>query len=100
VDIVIISDRHKGLNSEVKSVFLSATHGHCAHHVFSNMMHACKDRLLKRYYWLAAKTCKNSIFEELTRSIALANPSAYHWLSNIDKDRWESSFFQGKRHNI
>ncbi|XP_058068881.1 uncharacterized protein LOC131218217 [Magnolia sinica] len=73
-DLVIISDRHKGLLKEVPHVFPRAIHGYYAYHIYRNLVDTFKDKSLEMYYWRAVKTCRVAEFEKLMHDIEMANP--------------------------
>ncbi|XP_058068447.1 uncharacterized protein LOC131217530 [Magnolia sinica] len=98
--LVIVSDHHKGLVSEVPNMFPHAIHGYCAHHILGNMNKACSDDSMREYFWGAVKTYRTSTFREMMRCIQMLNPTAYQFLNGIEKERWVTSFFPGMRYNI
>ncbi|XP_058101257.1 uncharacterized protein LOC131245668 [Magnolia sinica] len=98
--LVIVSDRHKGLVSEVPNMFPQAIHGYCAHHILGNMKKACSDDSMREYFWGAVKTYRTLMFWEMMRCIQMLNPIVYQFLNGIEKERWATAFFPGMRYNI
>ncbi|XP_058106363.1 uncharacterized protein LOC131249580 [Magnolia sinica] len=99
-DLVIISDRHKGLLKEVTHVFPRAIHGYCAYHIYRNLVDIFKDKSLEMYFWRTVKTCRVAEFKKLMHDIEMANPVVHAWLTEIGYEKWASSHFPGKRFNL
>jgi len=61
--LAIISDRADSIIAAVARVFTTAHHGHCGHHLLSNVQgHFKKSVTTKTLFWKAAKAYKREVF--------------------------------------
>ncbi|XP_077231923.1 uncharacterized protein LOC143865428 [Tasmannia lanceolata] len=98
--ITIYSDRQKGLMQAVPEVLSQAHHSYCMRHLTANFYSEFKDVLLKRLFWRAARTLRESVFKDTMDQIKARNENAHKWISAIPKESWASFYFTGDRYDV
>ncbi|XP_077232418.1 uncharacterized protein LOC143869743 [Tasmannia lanceolata] len=98
--ITICSDRQKGLMQAVPEVLSQAHHSYYMRHLAANFYSEFKDVLLKRLFWRAARTLRESVFKDTIEQIKLRNENAHKWISAILKASWASFYFMGDRYVV
>ncbi|XP_077237316.1 uncharacterized protein LOC143878991 [Tasmannia lanceolata] len=98
--ITICSDRQKGLMQAVLEVLPQAHHSYSMRHLAANFYSEFKDVLLKRLFWRAARTLRESVFKDTMEQIKARNENAHKWISAIPKESWASFYFTGDRFDV
>ena len=99
-DLVFISDRHKSIEKGIRTVFPSAIHGVCCHHLSMNTKKKFKNDTILSLFWLAAKSCRHSDFTGYMEQIRSISSGAYSYLQGIGFQKWARAHFPGNRYNI
>ena len=98
VNLVIISDREKGLAQSVRKEIPNASHSFCVFHIEKNIKIRFKtdtDGLI----WKMAKAQKPNEFQRLMQELrALKGEGVYQFLSQIDPQFWSRSSFPSPRY--
>ena len=95
-NIVIISDRQKGLLNAVGSVFPSSHHALCVIHLVENVKRMFGSKVSEKI-WLIAKSKSIAQYDRLLDVVGKLNPEAKAYLAAIEKAEWVDAFFPGRR---
>ncbi|XP_077242414.1 protein FAR1-RELATED SEQUENCE 5-like [Tasmannia lanceolata] len=98
--ITICSDHQKGLMQAIPEVLSQAHHNYCMRHLAANFYSEFKDVLLKRLFWRAVHTLRESVFKDTMEQIKARNENAHKWISAILKESWGSFYFTGDRYDV
>ncbi|XP_075473853.1 uncharacterized protein LOC142504894 [Primulina tabacum] len=102
VELVFISDRHKGIINGLASVYKQARHGHCIWHLGQNIKLGPKSKVGGiALFMRAAKAYKQVEFGELYEEMKNSYPGITKYLeASIDREKWARAYFPGSRYNI
>ncbi|KAH9180098.1 hypothetical protein AeNC1_017258, partial [Aphanomyces euteiches] len=98
-DVVILSDRDKGLKKACMNVCPELSHRFCLRHIVANIRSA-KDMSLtpdeeRLVYRLATRSCRES-FDNVSHKLLSTNPKAFKFLMNeetLPRENWASYAF-------
>jgi hypothetical protein len=97
--LVLLSDRQKGLIDGVSSVFPLAPHGFCLRHLEENFHKKFKNVELKKLLWKAARAREKKEFEDAMTAMMSINSRSVSWLTeNAPSQYWSELHFPGKRY--
>nr|KAJ0211097.1 hypothetical protein LSAT_V11C400226380 [Lactuca sativa] len=88
VDLVVISDQHKGLLESVKVILPHVEHRQCARHIYVNFNKAFSGLDLKKLLWACAMSCVDGDFLRNMEKIKTISPSAYEYLMSKEPKTW------------
>ncbi|XP_052623081.1 uncharacterized protein LOC128128204 [Lactuca sativa] len=88
VDLVVISDQHKGLLESVKVILPHVEHRQCARHIYANFNKAFSGLELKKLFWACAMSCVEGDFLRNMEKIKTISPSAYEYLMSKEPKTW------------
>ena len=91
-NLVIVSDREKGLLAAVSSVLPLAYHSYCTFHMEKNLKARFKTNV-KGLLWKAAKTLDRNVLADTLREIEEMNERAHRFIVGIPFSNWASSHF-------
>ena len=86
--LVIISDRDKGLLRAVKEQVPTAAHSYCCKHLSANLHKAVKDVKAVNLFWSCAKALTEEKFLQAMTKMEEQNPDARIWLDAIPHSDW------------
>ncbi|XP_062089370.1 uncharacterized protein LOC133795917 [Humulus lupulus] len=89
----MMSDRQKGLENAIASVFEGAEVRNCVRHLHSNFKKDHPGLLLKQQLWAAAKATTIPEFQKRMRELRETSENAYNWLSLKTPSEWSRSHF-------
>ncbi|XP_077230123.1 uncharacterized protein LOC143863321 [Tasmannia lanceolata] len=98
--ITIGSDRMKGLPRAVAEALPGSYHFYCIHHLSANFHGKFKSEDLRKLFMNAAYSLREGAFKDAMESIKTMSKSAEKWISEIPKQNWASSYFEGCRYNV
>ncbi|XP_022154924.1 uncharacterized protein LOC111022069 [Momordica charantia] len=98
--LVFVSDRHRTSNNSVTSIFPTAKHISCMHHMQMNLNDKFKIRSegVEWLYLLAAKAFKKSTFRYYWNQLA-GFPEVRKYLEELGFDKWSRAYQPGLRYN-
>ncbi|XP_022158318.1 protein FAR-RED ELONGATED HYPOCOTYL 3-like [Momordica charantia] len=98
--LVFVPHRHRTINNFVTSVFPTAEHVSCMHHVQMNLNDKFKIRSegVEWLYLLAAKAFKKSTFRYYWNPLA-GFPELRQYLEELGFDKWSRAYQPGLRYN-
>ena len=94
--LVFLSDREKGIDAAVSSLFPNAAHSFCVYHIQKNVkvnFHTTLDGLL----FEAAHAMNEDSFKEALRKMKALHKAAYKYVKKIKAVRWARSAFPARR---
>ena len=94
--LVFLSDREKGIDAAVSSLFPNAAHSFCVYHIQKNLkvnFHTTLDGLL----FEAAHAVNVDSFNEALRKMKALHKAAYKYVKKIKAVRWARSAFPARR---
>ncbi|XP_075479299.1 uncharacterized protein LOC142520183 [Primulina tabacum] len=102
VELVFISDRHKGIINGLAYVYKQARHGHCMWHLGQNIKSGPKSKVGGiAFFMRAAKAYKQVEFDELYEEMKNSYPGITKYLEgSIDREKWARAYFPGSLYNI
>ncbi|XP_062104408.1 uncharacterized protein LOC133815608 [Humulus lupulus] len=89
----MMSDRQKGLENAIASVFEGAEVRNCVRHLHSNFKKDHPGLLLKQQLWAAAKATTIPEFQKRMRELRETSENAYNWLALKTPSEWSRSHF-------
>ncbi|XP_062103973.1 uncharacterized protein LOC133815107 [Humulus lupulus] len=89
----LMSDRPKGLENAMKSLWDGAHVRYCVRHMHSNFKKDFPGLLLKQLLWAAARASTKEEFVKCMKTIKDVNESAYNWLMAKNASEWTRSHF-------
>lgn len=98
-DLVVVSDRDKGLIPAVAETFPNAKHSYCSVHIKRNVarhFHTGLDGLIH----IIAKTVLMGEVDLLLEDVKKARPAIAEYLDGIKKEHWISAYFPVPRYGI
>ncbi|XP_077225027.1 uncharacterized protein LOC143858256 [Tasmannia lanceolata] len=98
--ITIGSDRMKGLPRAVAEALPGSYHFYCIHHLSVNFHGKFKSEDLRKPFMNAAYSLREGAFKDAMESIKTMSKSVEKWISEIPKQNWASSYFEGSRYNV
>ncbi|KAL5564578.1 hypothetical protein UlMin_027742 [Ulmus minor] len=100
--LVIVSNRHRSINSAVKEVFPQAFHGICMYHMLNNLKtkFKYKTKELEQHYIQTAKSYNLQDFHVLFYTLCSAVPRVKEYLESVGLDRWTRSHAPSRQYNI
>ncbi|KAL5576418.1 hypothetical protein UlMin_018117 [Ulmus minor] len=100
--LVIVSDRHRRINSAVKEVFPQAFHGICMYHLLNNLKTKFKSKTkeLEQHYIQTAKSYNIQDFHMLVYTLCSTVPGVKEYLKSVGLDRWTRSHAPSRWYNI
>ena len=100
-DLVFITDRHKGLEKAIATVYPNAHHGNCMYHLSCNVkLHFGKNKHVHMAFYQAAKAYLNVDFEKHMRQLEAIDIRAHQYVMEASPEKWARSFFPGNRYSI
>ena len=94
-EVVVMSDREKGLVGVVKEAVPNCYPGYCVRHIVKNFL---KYKVkVSELIWRAASTYSKKRFDECIRLIELVTPEGGSSIRDIPAERWANSHFPAKR---
>ena len=94
--LVVFSDREKGIDAAVKSLFPNASHSFCVCHYQKNLkvhFHTTLGGLL----FVAARAESEKVFNEAIAEMKRMHEQAWDYVAKIEKEKWARAFFTGHR---
>nr|KAJ0190145.1 hypothetical protein LSAT_V11C800408950 [Lactuca sativa] len=88
VDLVVISDQHKGLLEYVNVILTHVEHKKCARHIYANFNKAFSGLELKKLFWACAMICVEGNFLRNMEKIKTISPNAYEYLMSKEPKTW------------
>lgn len=96
-DMVVLSDRDKGLEGAVAQHLPDAIHGHCCQHLADNIQKRF-GLTCRGLFWSAAKATSQLAFNEAMRKIGEEKMDCRTYLEGIPSGRWTCWAFAGYRY--
>ncbi|XP_077251881.1 uncharacterized protein LOC143891123 [Tasmannia lanceolata] len=98
--ITIGSDRMKGLPRAVAEALPGSHHFYCIHYLSANFHGNFKSEDLQKLFVIAAYSLREGAFKNAMESIKSMSKSAEKWISEIPKQNWANTYFEGSRYNV
>ncbi|XP_060960742.1 uncharacterized protein LOC115723585 [Cannabis sativa] len=92
--LTMMSDRQKGLQNAVESIFNSPDTRFCVRHMYCNFKKDFPGLLLKQLAWAAARSTIPAHFDQRMKEIKDINEGAYNWLTAKQKSEWTKAYFK------
>ena len=92
--LTFISDRQKGLERAIQSVFEGAEVRFCVRHLYANFKKKFPGLLLKQQLWACARSTTAEEFKRKMAELKATNAQAYDWLSEKAPSEWTKSHFR------
>ncbi|GKU90689.1 hypothetical protein SLEP1_g4653 [Rubroshorea leprosula] len=92
-DLTFISDQHPGLINVRQTVFPEARHRLCARHLYANWQKIFKGKLLKKRFWIAARSTYEGQFNKNMEGIRNLSVEGHGALKSIPPELWCKAFF-------
>ncbi|KAM6564850.1 hypothetical protein CsatB_009362 [Cannabis sativa] len=92
--LTMMSDRQKGLQNAVESIFNSPDTRFCVRHMYCNFKKDFPGLLLKQLVWAAARSTIPAHFDQRMKEIKDINEGAYNWLAAKQKSEWTKAYFK------
>ena len=100
-DLVFITDRHRGLETAIATVYPNAHHGNCTFHLSQNVkLHFGKNKHVHMAFYQAAKAYLPIDFEVHMRKLEAINIRAHQYVMEASPEKWARAFFPGNRYSI
>ena len=97
--LILLSDRQKGLIEVVEKLFPASPHGYCLRHLSENMHKSFKHKDLKSLLWKAARAPTVNEFEGAMKEMRELDVKCVEWLyQTTDKAHWAEAYFPGRRY--
>lgn len=96
-DIVVFSDREKGLLNAVEELLPECSHAFCVFHIEKNVKVKFKTDSSK-VLWKLSKCFSKELFAEILLSIRDASVELYQYLEKIPPEKWARSHFPKARY--
>ena len=93
---VFLSDREKGIEAAVRTIFPNANHSFCVYHIQKNVKAKFKTAL-DGLLFKAAKTPSVVEFANVMAQIKTLHGAAGAYIEEIDKTKWARAFFPARR---
>lgn len=99
--LVFITDRHKGLERAIATVYPNAYHGNCMYHLSCNVkLHFGKNKHVHMAFDQAAKAYLEVDFEAHMRNLEAINIRAHRYVMEARPEKWARAFFPSNRYSI
>ena len=99
-DLVVVSDRHGGIEKTVQKLFPHASHGVCTYHLGENLKTKFKNVVVHKLFHDVAHAYRMSDFDTIFGQLKMISPRAAKYLVDVGVERWARSHNNGKRYNI
>ena len=99
-DLVVVSDRHGGIEKTVQKLFPHASHGVCTYHLGQNLKTKFKNVVVHKLFHDVAHAYRMSNFDTIFDQLKIISPRVAKYLVDVGVDRWPRSHSNGKRYNI
>ncbi|XP_073153870.1 uncharacterized protein [Henckelia pumila] len=100
-ELVIISDRHQGIISDVANVYKQAHHGYCVWHLSQNIKTRSKQKGATELFMRIAYAYKQSEFDSLYSDMRNRYPQVAKYLEeHTSPEKWSRSHCPRTRYNI
>ncbi|GKU87145.1 hypothetical protein SLEP1_g1592 [Rubroshorea leprosula] len=91
-DLTFISDQHPGLINARQTVFPEARHRLCARHLYANWQKIFRGKLLKKRFWIAARSTYEGQFNKNMEEIRNLSVEGHDALKSIPPELWCKAF--------
>ncbi|OMJ11564.1 Transposase for insertion sequence element [Smittium culicis] len=95
-NLIILSDRDKGLLNAISNKLPPAFHSLCVEHIKRNVISEFKKDFGPDIF-RAAKTLEISVYHETMESIHNSDPKVYDYLKKFNPESWASVYFHAPR---
>ncbi|GKU89561.1 hypothetical protein SLEP1_g3687 [Rubroshorea leprosula] len=92
-DLTFISDQHPGLINARQTIFPEARHKLCARHLYANWQKIFRGKLLKKRFWIAARSTYEGQFNKNMEEIRNLSMEGHDALKSIPPELWCKAFF-------
>ncbi|GKV24507.1 hypothetical protein SLEP1_g34114 [Rubroshorea leprosula] len=92
-DLTFILDQHPGLINARQTVFPEARHRLCARHLYANWQKMFRGKLLKKRFWIAARSTYEGKFNKNMEEIRNLSVEGHDALKSIPPELWCKAFF-------
>ena len=92
--LTFISDRQKGLERAVDTVFQGAEVRFCVRHLYANFKKQFPGLLLKQQLWACARATTVEEFKRKMAELKATKAEAFEWLSQKAPSEWTKSHFR------
>ena len=100
-DLVFVSDRHKGLEKVIATMYPNVYHEHCMYHLRGNVkQHFGKNKHVHMTFYQPAKAYLHGHFDKHMRHLEDIDIRTHRYLMEANSDKWARSHFSGMRYNI
>ena len=100
-DLVFITDRNRGLETGIATVYPNAHHGNCTFHLSQNVkLHFGKNKHVHMAFYQAAKAYLPIDFEVHMRKLEAINIRAHQYVVEASSKKWARALFPGNRYSI
>lgn len=99
-NLVILSDRQKGLLKAISSALPNAIHGFCSRHLLKNVQKEANFEGMDKLFWGLVNANTSAKFQSILNEIKSKSKAAFDYLSGIDPKTYAKFCFPGSRYGF